>query len=437
MGRRLPPTRAVRATIRELANGGDGVALVEEGGERRAVFVRGAAVGDELDLSVDFLTRPARGRVLRIEKAGPERVVPACPYATTCGGCAWMHVSLAGQQEAHRQHVRATLPETWGQVPLAFHPQIQTLGYRTRARLAASCAPGRRAIVGLREAGTHDAVEVDRCIVLHPELDRARQSIAPLLEGARGRGEAELALGARGRPVLELTWAGLLDPKTFARLEEGVESGAWAGARVFEGDTRRPAVVGDPTPWTVGADGEPLRLAPGGFAQASETANVELGGRLLALTVNTLGLEGGGLGAVVELFAGAGNFTVLLARHATRVVAIEASGPACEAARLNLVARGLRAKVVEGLAEEHIVKRATDLVVLDPPRSGARLVAERLALAKPRVIAYVSCDLPTLARDLDHLGAAFEPVALEAFAMFPHTPHLETLAVLARRRRAP
>jgi len=423
----------VRATVGELANGGDGVAIVAVKGERRAVFVRGAAEGDELDLSVDFATRPARGRVVRIVKAGPGRVVPVCPHASVCGGCGWMHLSPSGQEEAHRKLVRATLPQAWGRLPLAFHAPLEALGGRTRARLSAR-ASGGRAVVGLREAGTHDAVEVDRCVILHPQLDVARLAVGPLLEGARGHGEAQLALGARGRPVLELTWKGRLDPKTFGRLESGVKRGDWAGARVFEGDIQRPAVVGDPTPWTVGADGEPLRLAPGGFAQASEKANEELGARLLGLVTSALGES---LGAVVELYAGAGNFTVLLARHAARVVAVEASRPACEAARLNLAARELTAKVVEGLAEEHPLKRATDLVVLDPPRSGARLVAERLALAKPRVIAYVSCDLPTLARDLEHLEGAFEPVAIEAFAMFPHTPHLETLAVLARRRRAP
>jgi 23S rRNA (uracil1939-C5)-methyltransferase len=432
MKRHAPGTTRVRAVVRELANGGDGVAIVEVKGERRAVFVRGAAVGDELDLSVDLGTRPARGRILSIEKAGPGRIVPVCPHASSCGGCAWMHLSPSGQEEAHRQLVRATLPDAWGRIPLVFHPPLESLGYRTRARLAAR-ASGGRAVVGLREAGTHDAVEVDRCVVLHPELDLARLAVGPLLEGARGRGEAQLALGALGRPVLELTWEGRLDPKTFARLESGVKSRAWAGARVFEGETRKPSVVGDPTPWTVGADGEPLRLAPGGFAQASEKANVALGGRLLGLVAGVLGDS---LGAVVELFAGAGNFTVLLARHAARVVAVEASGPACEAARQNLGARGLTAKVVEALAEEHPLRKATDLVVLDPPRTGARLVAERLALARPRVIAYVSCDLPTLARDLEPLEAAFEPVAIEAFAMFPYTPHLETLAVLARRRRA-
>jgi 23S rRNA (uracil1939-C5)-methyltransferase len=428
-------TLAVRATVHELANGGDGVAIVLLKGERRAVFVHGAAPGDELDISVDLTTRPARGRVLRIEKAGPTRVDPVCPHATRCGGCDWMHLSTRGQEEGHRHRIRATLPEDWGHLPLAFHPPVEMLGQRTRARLAVR-ASGGRAIVGFRADRSHETVEVDRCVILHASLDRGRLALAASLEGARGRGEAQIALGAGARPVLELHWEGRLDPATFGRLEEGVKDGAWAGARVFEGDVPRPAVIGDPTPWTLGADGEPLRLAPGGFAQASERGNVELGARLVALATNALARDPSvaALGSVVELFSGSGNLTVLLARHAERVVSIEASGPACDAARRNLAARGLTAKVVESLAEEQVIRRKTDLVVLDPPRTGARLVMERLALARPAVIAYVSCDLPTLARDLDGLAKSYEPFALEAFGMFPHTHHTETLAVLRRRR---
>jgi 23S rRNA (uracil1939-C5)-methyltransferase len=421
----------VEAVIHELANGGDGVAVVEIEGERRAVFVRHTAPGDHAFLSVDLATRPATGHILRLDKAGPARVHPVCPHALRCGGCSWMHLSIPGQLQAHRDRIRATLPEAWKAVSLELHPPSESLGYRTRARLHARVSPS-HAVVGLQEAGTHEPVEVDRCVVLHPELERARLTLQFLLEGARGRGEAQIALGTGGKPVLELTWRGELPGQIFARLEQGVKNLAWAGARVFEGTVSRPAIVGDPTPWTIGADGAPLRLAPGGFAQASEKTNQKLGHRVLALAQEVLGSS---LGEVVELFAGSGNLTVLLARHADRLVAVESSEAACDALRQNLAARGLAARVSHALAEEHGITRGIDLLLLDPPRTGARLVMERVLLARPRAIAYVSCDVPTLARDLGALDSAYEPVALEAFAMFPHTPHVEMLAVLRLRSR--
>jgi 23S rRNA (uracil1939-C5)-methyltransferase len=421
----------VSAVIRELANGGDGVAVVEAQGERRAVFVRHAAKGDHAFLSVSLATRPATGRILRLDRLGPARIDPLCPHTLRCGGCSWMHLSVPGQLQAHHDRIRATLPEVWKTVSLELHPPPESLGYRTRARLHARVFRG-RPVVGLQEAKTHEPVEVDRCVVLHPELERARLTLGPLLEGARGRGEAQIALGAGGKPVLELTWKGQLASQTFARLEEGVKNLRWAGARVFEGNVSRPAVYGDPTPWTTGADGAPLRLAPGGFAQASEKINRTLGDRVLALAEEALGATPG---EVVELFAGAGNLSVLLARRAHRLVAVESSEAACHALRQNLATRGLAARVAQGLAEEHEIPRGIDLAVLDPPRAGARLVMDGLLRAKPRAIAYVSCDVPTLARDLDVLAAAYDPVGLEAFAMFAHTPHVETLAVLRSRAR--
>jgi 23S rRNA (uracil1939-C5)-methyltransferase len=430
-GRVLGVPAVMPAVIGELANGGDGVAIVDTGGERRAIFVRHAAPGDHVQLSVDLSKRPAPGKILRIDVPGPARVDPVCPHSLRCGGCSWMHISVPGQMEAHRRRIRATLPAAWNDVRLELHPPSDGLGYRTRARLHAR-ASGKRAVVGFQEAGTHDPVEVDRCVVLHPALERARLTLPSLLEGANGRGDAQLALGEGGVPVLELSWRGRLSPQTFARLEEGVSHRTWAGARVFEGDVSRPAVCGDPTPWATGSDGAAIRLAPGGFSQASEQTNVHLGARLLALVHQALGPS---LGDVIELFAGAGNFTVLLARHARRLEAVESSEAACDALRQNLAARGLVARVAAGLAEDHGIARGHDLVVLDPPRTGARRVMDAILEARPRAVAYISCDVPTLARDLEVLASAFEPVALEAFAMFPHTPHVETLAVLAARAR--
>jgi 23S rRNA (uracil1939-C5)-methyltransferase len=425
-------TFRVHARIHELAPGGDGVALVGVKGERRAVFVRGAALGEEIELDVDLTSRPARGRVLRITTSGPARVVPPCPHVLRCGGCAWMHLSLEGQKEAHRAQLTAALPEAWRSIPLVSHDAPDAFEYRTRARLHAR-GTGGRVVVGLHEAGSHRPVEVERCGVLHPSLDRARAALGTILEGARGNGEARLALGVGGKPVLELVWKGTLAPTSFARIDDAIAAKQWAGARIFEGEVSRPAVFGDPTPWTVGADGEPLRLAPGGFAQTSAKANLILGERVLFLA---RAATAGSLGSVLELYAGSGNFTVLLARHAERVVAIESSPDACDAARQNLAARALPAKVLFGLAEEHPIRPGTDLVVLDPPRTGARKVADRLAASKARAILYLSCDVATLARDLAALAPAFQLVGLESFLLFPHTPHAETLALLVRKERS-
>ncbi|MGO9000118.1 MAG: class I SAM-dependent RNA methyltransferase [Polyangiaceae bacterium] len=435
----------LEATISELSPGGDGVAIVPMGGlaaERRAVFVRGVVCGDRVRLAVDTSTRPARGRVIALLEAGPDRVQPPCPWSSVCGGCDWMQVSATGQRTAHAAHVRGALPLPWRDVAIAMHAAPRPLAYRTRARVHAR-ASGGRAIVGMNEARTRDPIEVETCAVLHPDLEASRARFASLLEGAHGRGEAQLALGAfptldgaPRRSVIDLHWSGALAPACFGRLERAIADGWLAGARVTAGETRVPAKIGDPTPWIRGGDGLPLRLAPGGFGQASDEGNAMLALRVAEHAREAL--AGRSDARVLELYAGAGNFTVLLASLAQQqLVAVESARESCDAARANLVARGVadRARVVEADAGAFAIPPRTHLVILDPPRTGARELCGRIAASSAKHVVYVSCDTQTLARDLALLSESFVPHAVDALELFPQTSHVEAVVHLERRRR--
>jgi 23S rRNA (uracil1939-C5)-methyltransferase len=169
-----------------------------------------------------------------------------------------------------------------------------------------------------------------------------------------------------------------------------------------------------------------MLVPSGAFAQANPDMNAKLGERVLALA------EVAGQ-ATLELFAGSGNFTVLLARHAGALLAVESDARAVVAARANLASRGLKARIVEADADAFEVPPAIRTVVLDPPRSGAAGAVQRLARSKARRVVYVSCNVSTLARDLAALGTAgFHLMKVEMFEMFPHTSHVEVLALLSR-----
>lgn len=431
------PGLELEATIDELAPGGDGVAIVEIDGERRAVFVAGVVTGDRIRVAVDLARRPARGVVLEILSASAERVEPRCPWAERCGGCDWMHASPAAQLRAHEAHLRQALPSAWRASPIAVRAATNRFAYRTRARLHAR-ASGGRAIVGMNEARTREPIEVGTCAILHPALEAARARVAGLLEGAHGRGDVQIALGALGatprRAVMELQWSGALTPQVFARLEAAVNDGWMAGARVTSGEARIPAKVGDPTPWLEAGDGVPLALASGGFGQASDEGNVRLARRVSELAREVC--AGKPDARIVELYAGAGNFTVMLAPLGKGVVAVESSREACVAARANLTARGLegRVRVVEADAASFSVPPQTQLVVLDPPRTGARELCARLATSNAKHILYVSCDPQTLGRDLALLAPSYRPRTIELFELFPQTSHVESVILLARER---
>jgi 23S rRNA (uracil1939-C5)-methyltransferase len=430
-------TVTLEAEIGELSPGGEGVAICAIGGERRAVFVPGVATGERVRALVDTQRRPARGRLLAILEPSPARVPPPCAFVDRCGGCDWMFLAPDAQAREHARIVGQQLAGATTLEPTS-HRAVRELGYRTRARVHVEAKRG-RVVVGMFARRSHEPAEVASCVVLDPILDRARGTLGTWLEGAKGRGEAQLGLGAPSearKAVLDLRWTGELPGAVFGRLERAVADGALAGVRVFTEGVRVPAKIGDPTPYILGADAAPLRLAPGGFSQATEEGNTLLAGRVRELA------RGLPAGSCVELHAGAGNLTVLLARD-REVTAVEQDHDACVAARANLEARGLGARVIEADANAHEIPRSTSLVVLDPPREGARAVAEELAKRAARgpggrapAIVYVACDPPTLARDVKTLVAGgYEVRAVETFEMFPHTSHVETIVVLELKGR--
>lgn len=431
------PGERLEVDVAELAHGGDGVAIVERNGERRAVFVRGALPHERVVAEIDFSSRPARGKLREVVKPSDARIEPPCKFVDRCGGCNWMHITRNAQPHFHAAIVRAQLPESMRDLHILSHPSPH--GSRTRARLHVKAHRG-QVKIGFFETRSHDPVEVDACIALHPALERARAALAALFEGAKkGDGEVELALGTvrdpddTRAPVLDVKFDASLPPSFFSKLEAGVKTGAFQGARARPGDAKTPAVVGDPTPWLRHADGTPLRLPPGGFAQASETGNLALAKRVDALAREAL--AGSDAASIVELFAGAGNFTVLLAAIGAKTIAVESSAQACEVAQANLKTRGLAAKVVVADAESYAIPNRTDVVVLDPPRSGAKGACENVVRAKARHVVYVSCDPATLGRDLAILAAGgYAPKVIETFEMFPDTSHVETVVSLTHER---
>ncbi|HEY3592294.1 MAG TPA: methyltransferase, partial [Polyangiaceae bacterium] len=414
----MPRVNPIRLEITAIAAGGDGVAHVDRPEGRRAVFVAKSAPGDVIDAEIDFSHRPARGAVLRLIQPSPHRVEPPCRYAGTCGGCDLMHLDLGAQREAHRSIVVSALERALHRsgFPLpevTAHAAPRDLGYRTRARLAIR-ARGEQVIVGYRRAGRHFLEDIATCAVLDPSLDRALPDLRPLFRGETGEGEANISLGANGLPVADISWTGELSASFFGRVSQLVEGQRLAGADVRLEGAARPARVGDPRAVTVGADGQPLIVPSGSFAQAHASVSVQLGQRVLAAA------EPAGR-PVVELFAGSGNLSVLMARHTPSLIAVESDVRAVEAARANLKSRDLVARFVDADADAFEWAASTRVVVLDPPRGGAEGASRRLAGSKVRRVAYISCDASTLARDVELLASGgFRPFMIETFEMFPH-----------------
>lgn len=375
--------------IDALASGGDGVGRAPDG---RVVFVPDTAPGDRVLVRViDVRKRYSRARVQRLLAAGPARTDPVCPVFGSCGGCSWQHVAYAAQLDAKAAFVVDALRRIGGlSLPneVRIEPSPSPYGYRGRARL--HVAGGR---VGFRRRRSHALCVTRRCPILVPALEAALRSLAS--GSPREEGEWELAAAPSGQ------------------------------VRVAP-----PGRQGEALEIQLGSDR--LRVSSGVFMQANLP--------MLPTLVEVV-LEAAGSGEVAfELFAGAGPFTLGLARRFRRVVAVEGQAAAADDLRHNLGANvpGHGVEVVsapvERALENAVLPADAALALLDPPRSGLPPGSlAGLALLAPRRIAFLSCHPATLARDLAGLCAeGYRLERVSGFDLFPQTPHVEVLAVLER-----
>lgn len=423
--------------IETIAAGGAGVGSLDDG---LRVFVPGTAPGDRVLAAVQRESRPARGQLLRVLEASPDRRQPPCPHVERCGGCDLMHLVETAQARAHAEIVRVAVERAVGSsLPtIAVHTAPLPLGYRTRARLFVK-TERHRVRIGYRAPSSHLIVDVDSCAVLDPSIASALEDLPRVLTGSKGEGDVQIARGSAGRLCIDAVWHGELPPTVWAAIDQRIQNGLWAGARVRMEGATKPASFGDPRPVLEGADGLPLVIAAGSFAQPSDQGANYLAERVLALSHKdpdaVPSKDAPSLGTVVELFSGSGTFSVLLARSAAAFFSVESHEEAAQAARQNLAARGLSGKVTVTDADAYTIAPNAELVVLDPPRSGAAGAAAAIAASRASRVVYVACDPATLARDLAILArGGFALTHLETVELFPQTSHVETIARLVRSR---
>lgn len=388
-----------------LASSGEGVGRDASG---RVAFVANAAPGDRLRVQVcEENARFLRATIVAVLEASPHRVVPRCKFFGRCGGCDWQHISYATQLAAKAQQVRDAL-ERVGKLALPASIELmaspQEYGYRARTRLVAR-AQG----LGYRARGSNRICIVDECPILQPALEAYLRNFESLEEHA-----SERRLRAHDR---EIELACGMDAET----------------RVVDLALRR--VVHGSERIALDAFGHKVEISPGGFFQG----NALLWAKLLDSVSQAVGRGARAL----ELFAGAGFFTLGIASRFETLLAVESDAQAIADLHRNLRNAALRhvtpiASSVEDLASFAAVRSfAPEVILLDPPRTGLSRRARKqiLALHAPRIV-YLSCDPASLARDLSELTAHdYTLKSVTAFDLFPQTSHVETLVTLEKAAR--
>jgi 23S rRNA (uracil1939-C5)-methyltransferase len=379
--------------IERILPGGVGLAHADG----RTLLVALAAPGDRVRVRIERVHgRVAFASIAEIVSPSPERIEPPCPYFGRCGGCDFQHLTYEAQLSAKVEMMRDCLRriaqiDFTGEIPITGSPNA--FHYRSRAQWQHDPQQMR---LGYFERGSHRVCDVEVCPVLAPELQATLESL---------RGQMKEGLLPEGMTEFE----------------------AVAGDN---GSSLAPPVAEHPTREVSRRIGRHLyRFSAEGFFQI----NHELLEALIAAV--TAGAHGE---TAVDLYCGAGLFTLPLAQKFARVYGIEAHAAAINFARLNLEDAGLdnatleAARVGEWLADNSERLSPVDFVLLDPPRAGAEdnAIGGILAL-HPQRIAYVSCDPATLARDLKGLIAGgYRLDSVAAFDMFPQTHHVETVVHL-------
>jgi 23S rRNA (uracil1939-C5)-methyltransferase len=439
VARELKPQAAREADIVDLAHDGRGIARVEG----KAVFIAGALPGERVRFHVIRRRRQLDEAALdEILTASPDRVAAKCAHFGVCGGCSLQHLAPAAQLAAKERQLLDNLERIGRVRPLRVLEPVRgpEWGYRRRARLGVKYVHKKgRVLAGFREREKPYIADVRRCEILSDRFSTLPQDLAALIDTLSIREkipQVEVAVGDRQAALVFRT---IETPSTedLGKLQAfATRSGVQLYLQSGGLDSIR-AITPEAAPLQYAVDGGEviIEFGPVDFIQVNREVNIAMVASAMELLQPTPG------DAVLDLFCGLGNFTLPLARRSARVVGIEGDAALVAKASANARRNGignvtfLKEDLCDparfgGWAAEHY-----DLALLDPPRAGACEILERMPQWRPRRVVYISCHPGSLARDAGILvqTLGFELIGAGVMDMFPHTTHVESIAVFESR----
>jgi 23S rRNA (uracil1939-C5)-methyltransferase len=422
--------------VESLDAEGRGVARNAEG---KVVFVEGALPGERVQAEVVLSKK--RFAVLQLKtllQAAPTRREPRCPHFGVCGGCALQHADPALQMNEKQRGLMENLARIGNVKPETQLPPVaaEPWGYRHRARLSVRRVARKGGVlVGFRERRSTHVADMRECHVLPESVSKLIPELRLLVEGLSIRErlpQIEVAVGDNAtalvfRHLVPLTDQDKENLKDFSerhRIHAWLQPEGPDSAHPFHPATSE-LYYGLPE------FGVRFFFRPTDFTQVNHAVNRLLVAQALRLLDPQPGER------IADLFCGLGNFSLPLARRGVEVIGFEGSAQLIERARQNAKANALVAQfeVVDLFRESISPFGRFEKLLIDPPREGAIHLVRSLPEDWPRRIVYVSCDPATLARDAGVLAnvKGFRLVAAGVVDMFPHTAHVESVALFERK----
>lgn len=445
--KRLPET-PLAATIENLSHDGRGIARLDG----KTTFVDNALPGEQVMFRYTRMhSKFDEGRAVEILDAAPERVEAPCAHHVICGGCNLQHLD-AEEQIRRKQAVLAEQFAHFGQLqPEAWLAPLTgpLTGYRGKARLGVKFVEARdEALVGFREKRNRFIADIHQCEVLVPEVGHRLDALRELVSSLASRSRIPQIEVARGDDDIALIFRHL-DPLSDDDQHKLVAFCRQSGFQLYLQPGNDSTVH---RVWPEPGQGEErlyyrycghyqdrhseceLAFHPTDFTQV----NAAINRRMVPLALDLLELEADH--QMLDLFCGLGNFTIPAGLRAARVVGVEGSQAMVERGFENARRNGLEnlefyawdlSQPPEG---QPWARRHYQRALLDPPRSGALEMVRLMPHLGVERLVYVSCNPATLARDAGELaGLGYRLIKAGVMDMFPHTAHVESIAVFDRR----
>jgi 23S rRNA (uracil1939-C5)-methyltransferase len=411
-----------KLVVDHVGHFGDGVAAADG----QYVYVP-YALGGEIVEVAPVPGHPDRRRLLTVERASPERIVPFCQHFGVCGGCAIQH----WDEERYRAWKRDLVVETLAQTQIAcdVFPLVDAHGAgRRRITLHARLGTHEVLKVGFAAAGSHDIIPVDRCPILAPGLNGAIDAAWALAEPLISIGKPlDIQLTATDNGLdADVRGSGPLPAKMIATMSGVAEQHRLARL------TRHGELVLMREPPTIMIGAAQVILPPGSFLQATIAGEEALAALVAGHCRRAK--------HVADLFCGVGPFALRLAA-ASRIAAFDSDAGAVTALQKAATStpglKPVKAEARDLFRRPLVVQelRDYDAVVFDPPRQGAQAQATQLAASKVPTVVAVSCNITTFARDAKILiNGGYTIEGVTPVDQFRHTPHIELVARFVRKR---
>lgn len=436
----------MKLTVERMTYGPDAIAHDETG---KTVFISGGIAGDTVEAAVVSEGKSfSKAKVERVLTPSADRTEPPCPYVGVCGGCPWAALERPAQLAAKEANVRDALarigrfsPEEAAALVQPIRYAADAWGYRNKIELAPRMQGGRLTL-GLHAAEADTVVKVKRCPLFEKRFAKAVAAVQGALAFAThgadlGIERVGIRASRRTRQLEVAFWtpAGPFPRAEMSRVLRDAVKPTSVVRVMTSGDARarrvkKVEVLDGFGNWTERIGEESMTLSAPSFFQVNTPA-AEI---LIELVTDALAPKPHEV--ALDLYCGAGTFTLPLARRAGFVFGVESYGPAVRDLRRNLDrARLDNVEAVGGDAAREFPDEEPDVLVVDPPRAGlAPEVVELISGTAARDVAYVSCDPATLARDLARFRerGVFRPVSVTPVDLFPQTFHVETVTHLTR-----